>query len=54
MGMQPILPIIVPVKKIKGAAHKRYGDGDGVVQCGQTINMKDALNLNGPLNLNDH
>ena len=24
MGMQPILPVIVSVKKIKGAARQRY------------------------------
>ena len=24
VGMQPILPVTVPVKKIKGAAHQRY------------------------------
>ena len=33
MGIQPILPITVTVKKIKDAAHKCYGDGDGVVLC---------------------
>ena len=34
MGMQPplppILPITVPVKKIKGAARRWYGGGNGV------------------------
>ena len=32
MGMQPIMPITVPIKKIKGAT--RLGDGDGLVHCG--------------------
>ena len=29
--LMAILPITVPVKKIKGAAHQCYSDGDGVV-----------------------
>ena len=33
MGMQPILPITVTVKKIKGTARQCYGDDDRVVQC---------------------
>ena len=34
MGMQPILPITVPIKKIiKGATHQHYGDGDGIAWC---------------------
>ena len=37
MGMQPILPVTVPIKKIKGATHQCYGDGDGVVRCEQTF-----------------
>ena len=37
MGMQPIVPVTVSVKKIKGATHQSYGDGDGVVQCEQTL-----------------
>ena len=37
MDMQPILPVTVPVKKIKGAARQRYGDGDGVVRCKQIL-----------------
>ena len=37
MGMQPILPVIVLVKKIKGTAHECYGDGDGAVRCEQTF-----------------
>ena len=35
MGMQPILPITVFVKKIKGAAV----NGDGVAQCEQAITL---------------
>ena len=31
MGVQPILSVTGPVKKIKGAAHQCYGDGDGVI-----------------------
>ena len=38
--MQPILPITVPVKKIKGAACQCDGDGDGVVWCEQTLTMQ--------------
>ena len=30
MCMQPILPVTVLIKKIKGAARQRYGDSDGV------------------------
>ena len=30
MGMQPILSVTVPIKKIKGAARQRYCDGDGI------------------------
>ena len=37
MGMQPILPITVPVKKIKGAARQYYSDGDGVGQYEQSF-----------------
>ena len=40
MGTQPILPITVSVKKIKGAAHQRYGEGDRVVRCEQTIHTE--------------
>ena len=29
IGMQPILAVTVPVKKIKGAAHQCYGDSAG-------------------------
>ena len=37
MGVQPILSVTVPVKKIKGATRKCYGDGDGVVRCEQAL-----------------
>ena len=30
IDLQPILPVTVPVKKIKGAARQRYGDSDGI------------------------
>ena len=35
MGMQPILPVTVPVKKIKGASRQCsvYCDGDEVLWC---------------------
>ena len=33
MGMQSILLITVPVKKIKGIDHQCYGDGDEVIRC---------------------
>ena len=35
MGMQQILPVTLPVKKIKGAARQHYGNG--VVRCEQTF-----------------
>ena len=35
MGMQPILPITVPIKKIKGATRQCYGNG--VIRCEQTL-----------------
>ena len=37
--MEPILSVIVPVKKIKGAARQCYGDGDGVVRCEQIFSV---------------
>ena len=40
MGMQPILPVTVSVKKIKSAACQCYGDGDEVVRCEQTLSVK--------------
>ena len=39
MGMQPILPFTVPVKKIKDAARQRYIEGDGVAWCEQTFRL---------------
>ena len=39
MGMQTILPITVPMKKIKGAVGQCYSDGDGVVRCEQALRM---------------
>ena len=41
MSVQPILPITGLVRKIKGAAHQCYGDGDGVVRCEETFNLFD-------------
>ena len=35
MGMQ----LIMPVKKISGAAHQYYGGGDGVIWCEQTLRL---------------
>ena len=40
--MQPILPVTLTVKKIKGAAHQSYGDSDGVVRCEQTLTFADG------------
>ena len=37
IGMQPILPITVPVKMIKGAACQCYVDCDGAIRCEQTL-----------------
>ena len=37
MGIQLILPVTVPVKKIKGATCQCYGDGDVVTQCEQAF-----------------
>ena len=39
IGMQPILPITVPVKKIKGATRQCFGDGDGVIRCEQAFQL---------------
>ena len=46
MDTQPILPVTVSVKKIKGAARQRYGDGDGdgVVRC-QKAFMPNVFNV---------
>ena len=35
--MQPILPVTVPIKKIKGATRQRYGDGDGIAWCERAL-----------------
>ena len=44
--MQHILPITVPVKKIKGAAgHQCYSDGNGVRRCIQTFTHKKTTAL---------
>ena len=45
MGMQPILPVTVPIKKIKGDFSKCYGDGDGVIRCEQTLNHLRCIPL---------
>ena len=45
MGMQPILPVTVPVKKIKGATHQCYGGGDGGIRCEQTFNINNRQRL---------
>ena len=31
MGMEPVLSITVPVKKIKGTAHQCYSDSDAFI-----------------------
>ena len=43
MGMQSILPITVLTKKIKGATRQLYGEGDGVIRCGQTLTCQVCL-----------
>ena len=47
MGMQPIMPITVPIKNVKGAARKRYGDGDGdgVVWCEWAFNNVTTVSI---------
>ena len=37
--MQPILPITVHARKMKGAARQLFRDGDGVVRSEQTFGM---------------
>ena len=37
MGVEPVLPITVAGKKIKGAAHQYYGGSDRVVRCELTL-----------------
>ena len=44
MGMQPILPVSVSVKKIKGVARQHYSNGEGVVRCEQTSKTKKTKN----------
>ena len=39
VGMQPILPNTVPIKKIKGVTHQQYGDSRGVLRCEQTLTI---------------
>ena len=39
MGMQTILPLTVPIKKIKGAAGQCYSDDDGVGRCEQDLKI---------------
>ena len=48
MGMQPILPITMLVKKIKSAARQCYGDGAGDVRCEQTLNLEALPLMLGP------
>ena len=45
MGIQPSLPVKVPVKKIKGVARERYSDGDGVARCEQTLRSSAVLHV---------
>ena len=40
--MQPILPVTVPVSKIKDAACQRCGDGDGSFGVSGTFNIFDV------------
>ena len=39
MGMQPILPITVAVKKIKGVARQQCSDGNLVILCEQSFRV---------------
>ena len=43
--MQPILPITVPTKTIKGAAYQCYVGGDVVIQCEQTFTANGYIEL---------
>ena len=43
IGMQPILPITVTVKKMEGTAHQCYGDADGVIRCEQALRVKSSV-----------
>ena len=42
MGMQPILPVTVSVKKIKGTTV----NGDGVILCEQTLSHTGNMDEN--------
>ena len=44
MGMQAILPVIVPVKK-KGAARQFYGKGDVIAWCEWALNSLDSVKI---------
>ena len=45
MGMQPILPVTVTVKKTKGAARQHCGDGDSDARCGCTATLFTGSNF---------
>ena len=40
--MQPILPITVPVKNVKGVARQCYVDGDGIARCEQPLSPENT------------
>ena len=42
VGMEPILPITVPVKKIKNAARQRLSDADRVALCKQAFRLESS------------
>ena len=42
-GYATNLPVTVSVKKIKGAAHQRYGDGGGIVWCEETFSLPKCV-----------
>ena len=42
MGYIPILPVTLPIKKIKGAVSQCYGDRDGVVWCERTFDVMSS------------
>ena len=46
--MQPILPVTVSIKKIKGAAGLCYGDSDGIAWCGLTLRLVHTEQLSHP------
>ena len=43
MGMQPILPTTMPIKKIIGAARQLYDVSYGVVRCEQAFNVRFGI-----------